>query len=564
MYDLPSKAAGRKIPLAELQSKNAIVAAMDAEFQDWKPLFSELARFILPRRYTWLHETGSAKGETAKQRQEYILDGTATTAVRVLAAGMLNGITSPARPWLRLRFSNFTPEAISTDAQRWLDESVRRMLVAMAETNFYNSMAMMYLDLPIFGTAGMLIYEDFEEVFRCYNLACGEYRLAQNARKVVDRVGRIYEQTVAQLEARFGLENLSSQVQDKFRRGGAALLETVKCCHLIEPNDERPGSLPAQFKFREFYWESGRSDGGMLEISGYRDNPGIFPRWELQGNDTYGTSPGMEALPDIKQLQQETKNKGMGLDFMIRPPIVADIALQGKPNALVPRGITYVPSHSQVGAKPVYTVNPPIGEMRMDIRDIQLRIKEIFHNDLFSMISQLDTVRTATEIDARREEKLVKLGAVLQRFENEALDPAIKRIYSIMLRKDLLPPPPVGYENQPIEVEYVSVLSDAQRAVGTASTERFLQILGNLAATVPAVLGIPDFNGLLRDYAERIGVPAIGIKSREQVAQEQAAAAQHQQAQQAALVGNDLTQAAKNLSQTDLGGGQNALSALLG
>lgn len=553
-----------KITPTELQQKAASLAAMDSEFQDWKPFFSELAQFILPRRYTWLHESRSAKGETAKKRQEYILDGTATTAVRVLAAGMLNGITSPARPWLRLRFSNFTSDQTNVEAQRWLDETVRRMLVVMAESNFYNSMAMLYLDLPIFGTAGMLIYEDYDEVIRCYNLACGEYRIGQNARKVVDRVGRFYEQTVAQLEQRFGLERLSPQTKEKFQRGGASLLEPVQCCHLIEPNDDRPGALPRQFAYREYYWEQSRNDGGMLEIAGYRDNPGLFPRWELQGNDTYGTSPGMEALPDIKQLQQETKNKGMGLDYMVRPPIVADIALQGRPSALVPRGITYVPSHSQVGAKPVYTVNPPIGEMRMDIRDIQLRIKEIFHNDLFSMISQLETVRTATEIDARREEKLIKLGAVLQRFENEALDPGIKRVFAIMQRKGLLPDPPAGYENQPVEVDYVSILSDAQRAVGTASTERFLQVLGNLAGTVPDVLQIPDFDGLLRDYADRIGVPAVGIKPREQVAAEAAARADAAAAQQAALVGNDLTNAAKNLSETDLGGGQNALQALLG
>lgn len=553
-----------KISREALARKNATVAALDIEFQDWKPIFSELANFILPRRYTWLHESGTAKGETAKRRQEFILDGTATTAVRVLAAGMLNGITSPARPWLRLRFSNFSDESVSVEAVRYLDEVVRRMLVVMAESNFYNTMAMIYLDLPIFGTAGALIYEDFDEVIRCYNLACGEYRIGQNARKVVDKFARIYEQTVAQLEQRFGLDALSPTVQAKWKRGGAALNETVKCCHLIEPNDAREEALPSQFTFREYYWELTETTGQMLEVAGFRGYPGIFPRWELQGNDTYGTSPGMEALPDIKQLQQETKNKGMGLDFMNRPPIVADIALQGRPSALVPRGITYVPSHSQVGAKPVYTVNPPIGEMRMDIRDIQLRIKEIFHNDLFSMISQLETVRTATEIDARREEKLIKLGAVLQRFENEALDPAIKRVFAIMQRKGLLPEAPPGFENQPVEVEYVSILSDAQRAVGTASTERFLQILGNLAGTVPDVLQIPDFDGLLRDYATRIGVPAIGIKPREQVMAEKAAQAEQAAAQQAALVGNELTSAAKNLSETDLGGGQSALAALMG
>lgn len=553
-----------QIARADVTELQQIIAALESEFTDFESHFQDLAKFILPRRYTWLHKNGTAKGETGKKRNEYILDPTATTALRVLASGMLNGITSPARPWLRLRFANFVEDALPKEANVWLEEVTRRMLVVMAESNFYSAMAIVYTDLPCFGTAGMLIYEDFTEVIRCYNLACGEFRIGQDDRKVVDRIGRVYEQTVAQLVARFGLENVSEKTAERFRLGGPRLLETVRVCHIIEPNDDRRRALGKQFAYREYYWEQAETSGKMLEISGYRDTPGIFPRWELIGNDTYGTSPGMDALPDIMQLQQETKNKGMGLDYMNKPPIVADVAFQNKPTSLLPRGITYVPSHSQVGAKPVYTVNPPINEMRLDIRDIQLRIKEIFHNDLFSMISQLETVRTATEIDARREEKLIRLGSVLQRFENEALDPAVKRVFNIMKRRELLPPPPPGFENQPIEVQYVSVLQDAQRAVGTASTERFLQVVGNLAAVAPEVLQIPDFSELLRDYAERLNVPAVGVKSREQVLEEKAAQEQQLAAQQSALVGGELASAAKNLSAADVGGGQNALQALLG
>jgi hypothetical protein len=553
-----------RVSPADLTEMQQLIAAMESEFTDWESHFQDLAKFILPRRYTWLHRNGTAKGETAKRRNEFILDPTATTALRVLASGMLNGITSPSRPWLRLRFTNFNDETLSSEASLWLEECVRRMLIVMAESNFYSAMAMLYTDLPCFGTAGMIIYEDFHDIIRCYNLACGEYRIGQDDRKIVDRVCRVYEQTVAQLVGRFGIDQVCEQTSYKFRAGGPRLLETVPVCHLIEPNDDRGRKLGGQFTHREYYWEQTRTTGDMLEISGYRDTPGIFPRWELTGNDTYGTSPCMDALPDIMQLQQETKNKGMGLDYMNKPPIVADIAFQTKPNSLLPRGITFVPSHSQIGAKPIYTVNPPINDMRMDIRDIQLRIKEILHNDLFSMISQLETVRTATEIDARREEKLIRLGAVLQRFENEALDPAVKRVFNIMKRRELLPPPPPGFEDQPIEVQYVSVLQDAQRAVGTASTERFLQVIGSLAAAAPEVLQIPDFPELLRDYAERLNVPAVGVKSRERVAEEQAAQADQLAAQQSALVGGELASAAKNLSAADVGGGQNALQALMG
>jgi hypothetical protein len=215
-------------------------------------------------------------------------------------------------------------------------------------------------------------------------------------------------------------------------------------------------------------------------------------------------------------------------------------------------------------SKPLYQIQPPLQEMTEDIREVQMRIRETLHNDLFRMISQLDTVRSATEIDARREEKLVLLGSVLDRFEKEALSPAISRVYSIMDRRGLLPePPPELEEGAPIEVEYVSILSTAQRAVSAAPTERWIQLIGNIAPVAPEATQIVDWPELTRNYGEAIGVEARNMKSRERVMAEQQAAAQQQAQQQALEQGAVAVDAAQQLSATDVGGGVNALQELL-
>ena len=559
----------KMIPLDRLRQMQQAIASNDADFQEWQPHFQEVARYILPRRYSWLYANSSAMGtlaksQQAKRRNEFILDGTATQAVHILAAGMMNGITSPARPWFRLRFKGFQIDHLDITARRWLEETARRMHTVFNESNFYNYMATIYLDLVAFGTAGGLIYEDFDDVIRCYNMACGEYRITQDDRRIVNGCSRIIDMTLAQLVSRWGLENLPIEHRQKFTQGGAELQRPYSVCHLIEPNDDRPGKLPAQYSHREYYWLKGVNTGQLLATAGYHELPGMFPRWLIMGNDTYGTSPSMDALPDIIQLQHESKRKAQGLDYMMQPPMIADAMLQNKPSAFLPRSVTFVPSSSTVGARPAYQINPPIAEITADIREVQFRVKNFYHNDLFQMISQLDTVRTATEIDGRREEKLTMLGPVYQRLENEALDPAVIRTFGIMKRKGLLPPIPPEFAGAEIEVQYVSVLADAQRAVGTTSIERFLQVLGQLVPAVPEVGKVPDYIGLIREYADRLNVPAIGIKSREQVEAEAAAEQEALAAQQAALVGQQLTDAGKNLSQTDVGGGQNAIQALLG
>lgn len=535
-----------------------LFAAMDEERRPWYSYWGEISNYILPRRYLSL----AAKTNPQTQlRNTTILDGTATQAARILAAGMMNGITSPARPWFRLR----VPDQYDFgEVREWLDEVAKRMLMVMAETNFYNAFAVYYLDLCTFATAAMLIYEDDEDVFRCYNVALGEFFVQQDNRKMITRFARKFEWRLEQIVNEFGLENVSAQMQRDFKEGGHKLGVKHTVIHLIEPNVKDGLEVAAVHRFREFYWLEAGEVGQLLRHAGYRDWNAVTARWETLGNDSYGTGPSMDALGDVKQLQQMTKRKLQAMDKMVSPPLVADIMLQHQPTAFLPNGVTYVAGANSFGAKPVYQINPPLGEMSRDIEQIQYRIREFFHNDLFRMISQLDTVRSATEIDARREEKLVLLGPVLERFENEALDPALTRIFNIMLRKNLLPPPPQELADVDIEIQYVSVLNDAQRAVGAAPLERFAQWVGSIGGVRPEVLEVPDWNEMTYEYAERLGVGAKTLHTREEVAQKLAELADQQAAAGAAEVVPPMADAAKTLSETQVGGGANALQQLLG
>lgn len=543
------------------KQKQGIITAMEQERLPWWQYWRELSEYLLPARYVWLQ---SDRERRLSRRNSFILDPTGTKAAKTLASGMMNGITSPARPWFKLRVNGFEIEDYPAIAI-WTDEVERRMLRVMAESNFYNSMAVLYLDLVVFGVASALIYESPGKVIHCFNPALGEFYLAQNSEHRVHALGREFRFTVHQLVKEFGLENCSQRVKDAYKHGGARLLDQIDIIHLIEPNDDGSSRVGKQFSYREYFWEKGVATGQVLRERGYFDFPGITPRWDLTANDVYGTGPGMDALPDVIQLQHETKKKAQGIDKLVSPPILADVMLEHKPTALLPNGITYVPRLDATnGARPIYTVNPPLGEMSADIRDVQTRIRETFHNELFQMISQLDTVRSAAEIDARREEKLVLLGPVLERFENEALDPAIQRIFGIMDRNGLLPAPPPEIEGAEIEIQYVSILSTAQAAVGTASTERFLALIGNMVEVFPEVREVPNIPELVRDYGRDIGVRAKNMRSIEEVQASIAAQNEKTNAQEGLDQTTQIAAGGKLLSETDVGGGQNVLQRLLG
>jgi len=537
-----------------------ILSAMDTERQNWFPHWREISDYFLPRRYPWLMTQREVR--TADRRNHKLLDSTSTLAVRTLASGMMNGITSPSRPWVRLRLAGFDEASTSRDANIWTDETLRRIMLILSESNFYNSMAVLYLEWCTFGTASMAIYEDFNDVLRCYNYPLGEFYITQDETQRVNRHGRRFVKTVEQLVGDFGEDALSENTRQLFKSGGENLLKEIEIAHLIEvnPNDSL---LSAPSKWRECFWEVGATEGEYLAVRPLYEWPTITPRWELLGDDSYGTSPAMDALSDVRQLQEMLLQRASGLAKMVSPPLIVDQQLRNRPKALGANGITYAATASQnFGAKEAYRVQLPFGELARDIEQLQSRIRETCHNHLFNMISQLETVRSATEIDARREEKLIHLGPVLERFYNEGLDPALKRVFGIAQRAGLLPEPPVQLVDTEIEVQYVSILSDAQKASGNIAIERFLQVAGQLLGAYPEVHSVPNVEELLRDYAENIGIKPKGMNSREEVAAVARADAQQQALSQTAAIGGQLAQGAKVLSEADLGGGQNALQAL--
>ncbi len=531
----------------------------------WWVHWRELADNYLPRRYQWLVTPN--KANRGSPINGTIIDSTGVVAARTCASGMMSGITSPTRPWFKLKLNGVDSVDSSNPISVWLAECERRMMRVFAESNFYNAIAVVYHDLVVFGSACMLVYEDFDDVIRCFNPCLGEFFLGNSDKMQVNCVFREFVLTASQMVEKFGIEACSNEVKQLYEdASGSGRSKEVKVRHGILPNtDSSQSGIAKRFPFFECYWEAATADQTkILSKRGFHEFPALCPRWDLVSNDAYGRSPAMDALGDVKQLQQEQKRKAQAIDKMVNPPLIADVQLKNQPASLLPGAITYVSGTSQVGMKPVFSVMPPVQEMMLDIEKVQERIKTIFFNDLFMMISQLQTVRTATEIDARREEKLVMLGPVLERFQNEALDPAVERTFNVMRRAGLLPPAPPEIQGEYVDIEYVSMLAEAQRAVGTSSLERLAAQAGNLAAVDPTVLDKIDFDQFLSVYGGLLSIDPRVIRDDEAVAKVRAERAKAQQQQQALAMTDPAVKGAQVLSKTDVGGGQNALQAMMG
>lgn len=536
----------------------------------WWAHWAQLSEMFNPRRYRWFVTPNQYnKGSPMNQS---IVDETGFLAADVLATGMLSGLTSPTKPWFKLSIQG-VDDSDEGPAAVWLAECTKRMQEAYGQSNFYEMLGQGYSDLVIFGSSPIIQYEDSRRVLHFVNPCMGEFMFGLSKTLEVDSLFREYTYTIKDAVDEFGLDNVSESTRVAY--ANASMLDTeIVICHAIEPNGpiysggkKIPSPLPTRFKYREVYWEqtsqAGQRAGYITRIAGFMEKPFTGMRWNVTSNDAYGRSPGMDALPAVRQLQIEQRRKAEAIDKMVRPAMVASVSMKNEPMDILPGGVTFTAHPEAAGFKPAYTVEPRIAEMTEDLKEVQARVQRIFKNDLFLGISQLGTVRTATEIEARQQETLVQIGPVIERTEG-SLDEIIERTFSIMVRRGLFPPAPPEIQGSPIVVKYVSMFAEVQRAATTAAIERFVAFVGGLVAVKPDVMDNVDLDEAVEMYGEALNVPPQIIRALKEVMAIRAGRAQAQ-AQQAALqTGAAAAQGAKVLSDTNVGGGQNALQMVLG
>lgn len=508
-----------------------------------------------------------------RKRPTKVLHEAGTFASRVLGAGMLAGVSSPSRPWLKLA----TPDGDLNEyasVKRWLDIAQKRLYQVFTMSNYYHVKQTAFRDMGDFGQGPVLIDQDFDNVINLYCSPPGEYLLSVDNRGVVDTLYREMQKTTLQMVTRWG-HNCPSEVIAAYDRGDNDKPWSVT--HAVEPNLRYiEGAMgPLGMPWSSVYICTGvahGSDGrnGILEVKGYRDNPISSPRWEVQANDVYGDGPGALALPAVKSLQTLEKRKGQIVDKLAVPPMQgpADMETNNRVVNHTPGAMSFYGANPTSGdpIRPLYQVDPRSLEVvNSEEGVLETRIQRAYFNDLFMQLSWSDRRQiTAREIEERHEEKLIQLGPVLERTHYEGLNIEVKRAFGILSRAEALPPPPEELDGVGLKVEYTSLLAVAQRAVGVSTIERFSGFMGNMAAGNPQVMDKWDMDQSVDEYADSIGIAASVVRSDEEVAKiREGRQKQEQQMQQAAMAVQG-AETAKVLSQADTGRRSNLLADIMG
>lgn len=568
--------------LEKLRSK------VELERSSFDATWRELAQYYLPMRPRF----ATSDHNRGERLNDSIIDSTGTQAANTLRSGMMAGITSPARPWKRLT----TPDPSLAElgpVKGWLHLVDQRMDTVFSRSNLYDSFQEMYLDLVIFGTAAMIIEEDFFSTIHITTLPVGTYAIANDRKRRVNVCTRLLRMTVRQMVDEFGELDLNGKIlnREKFSTHVLELWDRkdgdretwVDVAHVIYPNDSyHPERHESKYKrFASCYYEIGTAgsvtgnylnsdldDTKFLRESGYDIFPVIVLRWSVSGSDVYATDcPGMTALGDVKQLQVMERKGAQALEKHVNPPLNVPQDLMNAAISLLPGARNHVQDgqHRQ-GVRPVHEVKPALADLEVKEEQIRNRIRETFFVPLFLMFANVDREMTAREVAERQQEKLLVLGPVLQRLDRDGLKPIIDITYAIMERQGQLDDldTPEELEGVELKIEYISILSQAQRAIGIEGLHQILELymaLVKVGADPEALLKI-DLAQLIDEVSQMLGVPPRVIRSDEVVAELAAEIRKSQQAAAQAEQAKNVTGSVKDLSQSTLEG-DSALSRLL-
>ncbi len=543
-------------------------SALFTERSSWMPTWEDISRFQQPR----LGRYFLTDRNDGKRRDNNIVDNTAIFGARTLAAGLMAGVTSPARPWFRVAIRN--KDLMERPAVKgWCHDVATLLLAIFSSSNTYRALHSIYEELGLFGTGCSIVDANFENVIHHHALTIGEYALATDELGRVNTMVREYQMTVEQMVSEFGLKAVSRTVRELYDRGRYEQWVTV--IHEIGPRrktERNPKLATARnMRFASTYIEPGRedADNAVLRESGRRHFPVLAPRWLVTGQDVYGNSPGMECQGDVKQLQHQQRRKGTAIDYQVEPPLQVPTAYKEAKKARLPGGVFHIdPLSSTGGVRSAFEVNLDLQALLLDIQDVRERIRQAYYVDLFLMLAN-DTRSgiTATEVAERHEEKLLMLGPVLERLHNELLQPLIDIAFDFALQANILPRPPDEIMGADLEIEFVSVLSQAQRIVATQGMDRLIGVVGSMAQFEPRVLRKIDWLQAVDEYGDAYGVPPKLILSDEAVQQQLAADARAAQAQQMAAAAEPtakIAQAAKTASEIDPDAMRQVMTGLMG
>ena len=374
----------------------------------------QLYKRALDMRQSWLNRWDNARRYTMPTSDEEcasLFDSTASDAVDNLAASLYTLLTPPESLWLSL-----VPESPESPDATHATNVLRSHL---NDSNFYTTIHQCYMDLVVLGTACLFMSENpigESSAFSFTAIPMSDIAILPNA---------VFHTTSMSL--RDALEKYPTWTPPKNIQDA------------IKQDPDMPIRLVQSLVDTEFTaWldVGGDIENNIVSRGTFETNPYIIFRWSVSSGETYGRSPVLSALPDIK-----TANKVVELVLKNATIAVSGIWMADDdgvinlnninltPGAIIPKAV------GSSGLTPL-TSGANFDVSQIVLKDLRERIRHTLLADRLGLLSEKEM--TATEIMARNSDMMRILGATYGRLLHEFIRPLCQRGLQILARRGLI------------------------------------------------------------------------------------------------------------------------------
>ena len=454
--------------------------------QGWESHWRECYDYALPQR----GEGGLGEGGGARVQDLY--DATALDAVDQLAASLLGNLTPPWSNWFGFKPGPALDEKEAELLSPLLESAAQTIQAHFDRSNFAVEMHQCFLDLVVGGTAAMYFEETEPGAYSAFKFSAVPLQdayLEEGRSGFLDGSFRRLALTLEQLEAHYPKAALPPRL---VQEGLADPQKRFEVLETVLPDG-------AGYAHHALLAEGGQP--ALLTAGRFRESPLIAFRWLKSPGETYGRSPVMKALPDIKTankiVELVLKNASISVtgiwqaddDGVINP---ANIELV--PGAIIPKAV------GSAGLKPL-EMPGRFDVSELVLSDLRGRIRHALLADRLAQIT--DRRMTATEVLERTSEMALLLGATYGRLQSELLTPLIRRAYGILRRRGEVPD--LNLDGRYVVLDYRSPLARAQ---GQRNIQNTLMWIESVLAMGPEASAAVNLPRAARFLGDALGVPS--------------------------------------------------------
>lgn len=542
-----------------------------------EPILRDISDLIAPFRL----KLNQADYTNPNRRTSKIYNSVGTKCLKTLQSGLMTAATDPTSDWVTLTMKD-QDRAEYGPHRRWLDDVGFMILQMIGDSDCYRNLPVGYGNNAWAGFFALGLEENFAHTrrsqlkTRLYDT--GRFWFAEDDQGLPNVFYEECRATVRQLYLQFGPDaNYSAVIKVYMEKGDWE--QWIDVAHLIEPNDDyQPGSpIGTRKRFADCWFEIGSTGGKTIYESkflerdqylyegGFDAFPILIGKWSGVKGEVYPCEfPGSECISDNKSLQIGEKRIWQFIEKGVNPHWLIPTGLKGEADNIgIPGESSYV-DEKEAGKsiRPAHVVDlAALTPMRENMDRVEKRIMDALHYPTFSTFDSIqDKQRTATEILERKSEKLLRLVDMYTNLQIGVLRPLVDYCFALLVRNNMLPPPPPDLAGHDIDYRFNGVLAQAQKMNRATPIQSILQVVSEVGVAQQnsgqQANVFDKFNSdeAINQIATDWGVPGVVIRSNDEVVgiRQQRAQAQAQ-AQQMQML-EQLTKGAKNLGQAPLSG----------